>query len=94
MSNSVPMPMGSSLPLGLTVVPQYVANGMALAVTGSEITATIMFGGRPVFQLAMAPVAAKTFANQLVEGVKEYEAKMDTKILTEDEVLSRRGQST
>ena len=74
-------------------LPQFVFNEAGMAVTESEISAFLSFGPKQILHLIMPPVVAKTFAQQLLSAVTEYEAKMGTEVLTGAEVAARRKEA-
>jgi hypothetical protein len=67
----------STIPL-----PQLFFNGFGHNHSASEITSLLSFGPRPLLQLVMPPVVAKSFALSLLETVHRYEAATGTTVGT------------
>jgi hypothetical protein len=86
----LPFPPGLISPAFLQV-PQVIFNGSTNTVSNTEIVSVLSFSDRPLIALIMNPITARTYAEELLDRVREYEQKTGLNVPTLKELEKKSG---
>ena len=74
-------------------VPTIYFNAFVSATAPADVTVVLEQNGRPVAALNMSYTIAKTLAESLAGGVREFERRTDTVVLTTHSVADKLGEA-